>query len=445
MIITRKSLPRRTFLRGAGATLSLPFLDAMVPALTAFQRTAAKPVRRLGFIYIPNGVIQAQWEPVGEGPQFEFGRILSPLAPLREYLTVVSGLSHRQAESFGDGNGDHSRATAVWLTGVHAYDRRIREVKLAATVDQIAAQQLGKETRLPSVEILLEGPTQIACDAGDCFYANSISWRTPTTPNVMETHPRAVFERLFGDGGSGQQRLGQMREDHSVLDSVNQEIARLDKTLGASDRTKLVEYTEAVRDVEQRVQSAEARGIESTLALPERPTDIPESFADHAKLMFDLQVLALQADITRVFTIMMAREQSPRTYPGIGVPEQHHAVSHHRSDPEFIEKKAKIDTYHIQTLGYLLERMRSTPDGDGSLLDHAMIMYGGGIGDGNLHGHRNLPCLLAGKGSGQLQGGRHLQCAPETPMSNLLLTLLDKAGIPTPEKIGDSTEHLSGV
>ena len=445
MIIFKKSLPRRTFLRGVGTALSLPLLNAMVPALTAFDKTPAKPVRRLGFIYVPNGVIQAQWQPVGAGTNLEFGRILSPLAPLREYVTVLSGLAHRQAESFGDGNGDHPRATAAWLTGVHAYDRRIREVRLASTADQIAAQEFGKETRLPSTEILLEGPTQIACDAGDCFYSNSISWRTPTTPNAMETHPRVVFERLFGDGGSGAQRLAQMREDHSILDSVNQEIARLDKTLGSSDRTKLAEYLEAVRDVEQRIQGAEIHGAESTLTLPERPTDIPEAFEDHAKLMFDMQVLAYQADVTRVFTVMMARETSPRTYPAIGVPEQHHVVSHHRNDPEFIEKKAKIDTYHIQTIHYLLEKMRSTPDGDGSLLDHAIIMYGGGIGDGNLHGHRDLPCLLAGKGSGQLQGGRHLRFAPDTPMSNLLLTLLDKAGVPTPAKIGDSTEHLSGV
>ncbi len=442
MIITKTSLPRRTFLRGVGATLALPFLDAMVPALSAF---AAKPPRRLGFVYVPNGVIQAQWEPAGSGTDFQFSRILKPLEPLREYVTVVSGLAHHQAESFGDGNGDHSRATAVWLTGVHAYDRRIREVKLATTVDQIAAEELGKETRIPSMEILLEGPTQIACDAGDCFYANSISWRTPTTPNVMETHPRVVFERLFGDGGSARVRAAQMREDRSILDSVNHEIARLDKSLGSSDRTKLAEYLDAVRDVEQRVQRAEARGAESELALPERPIDIPETFEEHARLMFDMQVLAFQADITRVFSVMMAREQSPRTYPAIGVPEQHHVVSHHRNDPEFIEKKAKIDAYHIQTLRYLLDKMRSTKDGDGSLLDHAIIMYGGGIGDGNLHGHRNLPCLLAGKGAGQLQGGRRVQVAPDTPMSNLLMTLLDKAGVPTPDKIGDSTEHLAGV
>ncbi len=442
MIITKASLPRRTFLRGVGATLALPFLDAMVPALGAF---AAKPPRRLGFVYVPNGVIQAQWEPAGTGTGFQFSRILKPLEPLREYVTVVSGLAHHQAESFGDGNGDHSRATAVWLTGVHAYDRRIREVKLATTVDQIAAEELGKETRIPSMEILLEGPTQIACDAGDCFYANSISWRTPTTPNVMETHPRVVFERLFGDGGSAKVRAAQMREDSSILDSVNQEIARLDKSLGSSDRTKLAEYLDAVRDVEQRVQRAEARGAESELALPERPIDIPETFEEHARLMFDMQVLAFQADITRVFSVMMAREQSPRTYPAIGVPEQHHVVSHHRNDPEFIEKKAKIDAYHIQTLRYLLDKMRATRDGDGSLLDHAIIMYGGGIGDGNLHGHRNLPCLLAGKGSGQLQGGRRVQVAPDTPMSNLLMTLLDKAGVHTPDKIGDSTEHLAGV
>ena len=446
MIITQKALPRRTFLRGVGATLALPFLDAMVPAASSAARAAAAPARRLGFIYIPNGVIQEQWVPAQTGSGFEFSRILSPLEPFRDQVLVLSGLAHRQADSFGDGNGDHPRATAAWLSGVHAWERRGRqgptEIKLGITADQIAAREFGRETPLPSLELALEQPTAIACDTGDCFYSNTISWRNETTPLDMEAHPRVVFERLFGEGGSAADRLAVARQTGSILDSVTAEVARLGGTLGPRDRNKLDEYLDAVRDVEQRVQRSESRGDESFVELPERPVDIPETFEDHAKLMFDLQVLAFQADVTRVFTLMMAREASPRPYPQIGVPDQHHTVSHHRNDPEYIAKKAKIDTYHIQVLSYLLGKLRETPDGDGNLLDHSMIVYGGGIGNGNLHEHTNLPCLVAGGGGGRLHGGRHRAYAADTPYTNLLLTVLDKAGVPA-EKLGDSTGLLN--
>jgi len=448
MIVTKKSLPRRTFLRGMGVTLALPFLDAMVPALSALGETPAGAVRRLGFIYIPNGTIQSMWVPATTGAGFELSPILSPLAPLRDHLVVLSGLAHMEADSRGDGNGDHARATAVWLTGVHAYDRDrtgVDGVKLATTVDQIAARELGRDTRLPSLELSLEKPTQIGCDSEDCFFSNTISWRSATTPLPMEAHPRVVFERLFGDGGTAAQRLAQVRRTGSILDSVTQEVAGLEKTLGSSDRTKLSEYLEAVRELEQRIHVTEQRGAESVLSLPDRPTDIPETFEDHAKLMFDLQVVAYQADITRVVTMLLARETSPLTYENIGVPEQHHSCSHHLNNPKLIARKAKIDQYHVQLLGYFLKRLRDTPDGDGSLLDHSMILYGGGLGNGNLHDHLNLPCLLAGGAAGRLKGGRHLAYPEKTPMANLLLTMLDKVGIPTPEKIGDSTTHLSGV
>jgi len=444
MIITKMMLPRRTFLRGMGATLALPLLDAMVPALSAMTNTAAKPAPRLGFIYIPNGVIQAQWVPAAVGTGFEFPPILSPIAPFRDRLLVLSGLAHRQADSFGDGNGDHPRAVAVWLSGVHAWDRRGKggaEIRLGTTVDQLAAQELGRQTPVPSLQLALEAPTAIACDSGDCFYGNTISWRTPTTPLPMEGHPRTVFERLFGDGGSATERLAQVRATGSILDSVTEEAVRLEKTLGPTDRSKLTEYLEAVRDVEARIQNAEAHSGDATLALPERPVDIPEAFDEYAKLMFDLQALAFQADITRVFSMMIAREGSGRSYPHAGVPDQHHTVSHHRHDPVYIEKKAKIDTYHIQLLGYFLEKLRSAADGDGSLLDHSMIVYGGGIGDGNLHEHTNLPCLVAGGGAGQLKSGRHLKYSENTPMANLLVSLLDKAGVPA-QKLGDSTGAL---
>ena len=448
MIITKKALPRRTFLRGLGATVALPLLDAMVPAASALARTAATPATRLGFVYVPNGVIQEQFVPATAGAGFTFSPILSPLEPFRDRLLVLSGLAHRQADSFGDGNGDHPRATAVWLSGVHAWERRGRigptSIKLGVTADQIAAREFGQHTPLPSLEIVLETPTAIACDTGDCFYSNTISWRNKTTPLPMEPHPRVVFERLFGDGGSAADRLAQVRQTGSILDSVAEEALSLERTLGGPDRNKLSEYLDAVRDLEQRIQRTENRGDDELVELPDRPIDIPESFDEHAKLMFDLQVLAYQTDLTRVITTMMARETSPRTYPNIGVADQHHTVSHHRNDPEYIAKKAKIDTYHVQLLGYFLDKLRNTPDGDGTLLDHSMIVYGGGIGNGNLHEHTNLPCLVAGGGGGRLKGGRHLAYPEEqgTPMANLLLSVLDKAGVPA-DQLGDSTGLLN--
>jgi hypothetical protein len=436
--ITKRALPRRTFLRGMGATVALPMLDAMAPALSA--ATAAPP--RLGFLYVSNGVIQEQWNPATTGKAFEFTPILKPLEPLREHLNILSGLAHLQADTFGDGTGDHPRASAVWLSGVHAWDRTRPgvEVRLAVTADQIAAREIGKDTRLASLEMNVDNPTQGACDSGDCFYVNTVSWRNETTPNVAESHPRVVFKRLFGDGGSPEQRLALAKSTGSILDSVTQEVNRLAGTLGAGDRTKLAEYMDSVREIEQRIQNTEGHGAQS-VELPERPTDIPDSFDAHTKLMLDLQVLAYRADATRVFSMVMARELSSRTYPFIGVPEQHHAVSHHRNDPELIAKKAKIDTYHAQLFAYFLEKLRDTPDGDGSLLDHSLIMYGGGMGNGNLHRHTDLPCVLAGKLGGKFTTGKHLSYPENTPMANLLVTILDKTGVHV-EKIGDSTGAL---
>src|SRR5262245_59053449 len=452
MIITKMALPRRTFLRGVGAALALPLLDAMVPALSAASQSAAP--KRLGFIYgSPNGIIQKAFVPTTVGADFELSPILTPLAPVKDHLLVLSGLAHRQADSFGDGNGDHARGTAVWLSGVHAWDRRGPgggdAVTLGVTVDQIAAEHFGRDTQLPSLELVLERPTQIACDSTDCFFSNTISWRSATTPNPMEPHPRVVFERLFGEGGSAAQRLAQTRKTGSLLDSVMQEVSGLQKRLGSSDRSKLGEYLQSVREIEKRIQNAEQKGSTSELALPARPTDIPDEFEEHAKLMFDLQVLAYQADVTRVFSMLMAREGSPRTYPQIGVPEQHHPVSHHRDDPALIAKKQKIDTYHVYLLGYFLEKLKATPDGDGSLLDHSMILYGGGMGDGNLHEHSNLPTLVAGKLAGQLRTNQHIAYPANTPMANLFTTVLDKVGVHV-DKIGDSNgrlplETLSGV
>jgi hypothetical protein len=444
MFIAKRALPRRTFLKGVGVSVALPMLDAMLPALSA--KSAAAPPR-LGFVYVSNGVIQEQWNPLplkpdATGTAFELSPILKPLEPVRDYINVLSGLAHLQADTFGDGTGDHPRASAVWLTGVHAWDRTRPgvEVRLATTADQFAAREIGRGTQVPSLELNLDNPTQGACDSGDCFYVNTVSWRNETTPNVAESHPRLVFDRLFGDGGSAAQRLALAHETGSILDSVTNEVNRLAGTLGTGDKTKLSEYLDSVREIEQRIQNTESRGTQS-IELPDRPIDIPDTFDAHAKLMFDLQALAFRADATRVFTLIMARELSSRTYANIGVPEQHHAVSHHRNDPELIAKKAKIDVYHVQLLNYLLEKLKATPDGDGNLLDHSLILYGGGMGNGNLHRHTDLPCLLAGKLGGKLQTGRHLNYPENTPMANLLLTILDKAGVHV-DKLGDSTGPL---
>jgi uncharacterized protein DUF1552 len=438
MFVTQKRLDRRTFLRGAGATVALPLLDAMTPALAAAP--AAPP--RLGFIYAANGVMQDQWKPAKAGP-LELSPILQPLEKVRTQINVLTGLSHLQADTHGDGTGDHPRSSAVWLSGVHAYDRSQPgvETRLATTADQFAARIIGKTTQVPSLEMNLDPATQGACDSGDCFFTYTISWRNETTPNAAEFHPRVIFARLFGDGGSAEQRLTRVKRTGSILDSLVEEVSRLDRVLGPGDRTKLQEYLESVRELEQRVQNVESRGIQN-IDLPDRPTDIPASFEEHTKLLFDLQMLAFRADITRVFTLMLSRELSTRPYPNIGVPEQGHAVSHHRNDPELIAKKAKIDTYHVKLLAYFLEKLQAAQDGDGSLLDHSMILYGGGMGDGNLHRHSDLPCLMAGSLSGKFKTGRHLVHKPDTPMSNLLLAILEAAGVRL-DKIGDSTEPLS--
>ena len=378
MFITKKALSRRTFIRSTGATLALPFLDAMVPALSA--QTKSTP--RLGFIYFANGVILDQWKPKTTGANFELPPTLKPLESVRDQINVISGLAHLQADTFGDGTGDHPRASAAWLTGVHAYDRTQPgvEVRLATTADQIAARVIGKGSQVSSLEMTVDFPTQGSCDSGDCFYVNTVSWRNETTPNPAETHPRVVFERLFGDGGSAAQRGARMKSTGSILDSINEEVASLAKTLGRGDRTKLNEYTDSIREIEQHIQNTESQGARA-VELPDRPVDVPESFDEYTKMMLDLAALGFQADVTRVFSMIFARELSTRTFAFIGVPDQHHPVSHHRNDPTLITKKQKIDTYHIQLLAHFLKRLQDTPDGDGSLLDHSLILYGSGMGD----------------------------------------------------------------
>ena len=451
MIITKMALPRRTFLRGIGTTMALPLLDAMVPALSAMTKTAAAPIRRLGCVYVPQGENMFLWPPKGEGTNFELSPILSPLQPFKDQLFVPTGLAHRMAESMGDGNGEHSRASGVWLNGVHPKRTEGADVQAGTTIDQIVAAQVGKETPLPSLEIALENSFVVGnCDNGySCIYTNTISWRSPTSPLPMEHNPRVVFERLFGEGGTAAQRLQRLGEDRSILDAVTKEIARLEQTLGAGDRNRVGQYLDAVREIERRIQRAEVQAGESTLPPTlDRPVGIPESFDEHAKLMYDLQALAFQADITRVFTFLIGREQTNQSYPEIGVPDPHHSMSHHGHDPEKLAKYAKIGTYHIQLLSYFLDKLRAIPDGDGNVLDNSMILFGSGISDGDQHSHVDLPLVLAGGAMGMKQG-KHLRYPAYTPMSNLFVNMLDRMGVPQ-ETVGDSTgtlelEPLSGV
>jgi hypothetical protein len=436
--ITKKKMARRTMLKGLGVSLALPMLDSMIPALSA----AAPSIPRLGWVYVSHGVIWSQWKPTQLGHGFELTPNLKPLEKLNGQFNILTGLSHLEADTKGDGSGDHTRASAAWLTGVHAYDRTRPgvEVKLATTADQLAAQVLGKNSQIPSIEMTVDTASAGSCDSGDCFYVNTVSWRNPSTPNIPENQPRVVFERLFGDGGSTAQRLARAKKTGSILDSVMEEASGLASSLGNSDRSKLGEYLDSVRDLEQRIQGTETTTAQN-LELPDRPVGIPDSFEEHTKLMFDLQIMAYRADLTRVFSMIIARELSGRTYPMIGIPGQHHLISHHRDDAELMSQKARIDTYHVQMLAYLLEKMQATPDGDGTLLDHSLIMYGSGMGNGNLHRHSDMPVLLAGKLGGKFKTGYHLDYKMDTPMANLLVAILDKAGVPI-EKMGDSTGPL---
>ena len=450
MIVEKKSLARRTFLKGAGVALGLPFLDAMVPALSR-AATAAPVARRLGFFYVPNGVVMDKWTPAQTGPGFEFTPTLQALEPFRDRLVVVTGLGNNQANSFGDGNGDHSRAGSTWLSGVHPKRTEGADVHLGTTVDQIAAKHFAGETQLASLELAIDANHNVGnCENGyNCVYLNSISWRTPTMPNPPENNPRMVFERMFGEGGTAAQRTARMRQDRSILDGVSEEIKRLQQGLGMSDQHAVGEYIESIRDIERRIQKAEQQNGKITKTVLEKPTGIPDAFEPHIDLLFDLQVLAWQADITRVVTFMLGRELGQRTYPQIGVPDPHHSISHHQNDAAKIAKLEKIDAYHVKKFGEFLAKLKAAPDGDANLLDHSLIMYGAGICDGNLHNHIPLPVLLAGGGGGQLKGGRHLKFEEGTPMANLYLALLDKAGVRT-DKMGDSTgeldiDHLSEV
>ena len=436
--ITKRHLPRRTFLQGVGVSLALPLLDSMLPAQTPLAKTAAVPKNRFCGIYIPHGATMDKWTPAQEGSGFEFTETLKPLEKLRDRVCVVSNLAHPLAGGVGsDAGADHARSAAVFLSGAHPEKGSVHG---GITIDQLLAQHIGQDTPLPSIELAIE-EVALNCGSGyGCAYFNTISWRNATLPLPMENSPQVVFERLFGDGTNAAQRLSRKQQDGSILDSVNDKVARLQGKLDPSDRVRLTEYLDDIREIERRIQKATQQSANS-VDIPEAPVGIPEAFEDHLKLLFDLQVLAYRAEITRVSTLMYARDTSGATYPASGVRDGFHTASHHSNVRANMDKFALINRYHVQMLAYFLEKLHATPDGDGNLLDHSVVLYGSSMSNGNQHDHDPLPILVAGGASGQLKGGRHLKFEPHTPMSNLMLALLDKLGVPQ-DHFGDSTGKL---
>ena len=440
MMITKRALSRRTVLRSLGAALPLPFLDAMVPPLTALHQTPAQPRLRFGAVYVPNGVIPGQWFPAAEGAAFELSPSLKPLERFRDRLLVVSGLDSVPPPPPGERQyNNHADASTRFLTDVTPS----RSLRAGVSIDQILAKHVGQDTALPSMELALESvDSGSSCDFGrSCVYTGTIAWAGPTQPLPMEHDPSAAFVRLFGDGtADAQARQARARQKGSILDSLMDEVARLQATVSAPDRSRLSGYLESVRDVERRIQKAVAFNAEEPSF--DRPAGIPDTFAQHARLMFDLQWLAYQGDVTRVVTFMMGREFSGRTYPEIGVPDAHHPISHHQRDPIRMEKCAKINHYHVSLFSEFVEKLRTTPDGDGSLLDHAAIVYGAGMSEGNGHVPENLPILIVGGANGRLAGGRHLKFAKGTPLANFHLSLLDRFGVRI-DRHGNSTGPAS--
>ncbi len=443
MFVTKKHLSRRTLLRGAGAAIALPLLDSMVPAATALAQTAATPKSRLGCIYIPHGATMDKWTPAATGSRFELSEILAPLEPFKQQLCVVSGLAHAPVAPWtGEDTGgaeNHVRAAAVFLSGAHPVkgDRAI----VGPSVDQIAAAHVGQDTPLPSVELSIE-EVGLNCDANfTCAYRNTLAWKSATLPLPMENNPQVAFERLFGNGSTDAERAARRAEARSLLDSVIEQVSSLRTELPAADRARLLDYLDEVREVERRVQNVDAR-LSTGIELPEAPVGVPDTFEEHLNVMFDLQALAYRTEITRISTLMLARENSNGVYPGSGVREGFHNASHHSNERKNMDQFAVINRYHVKTLTYFLDKLRSTPDGDGTLLDHSLILYGSSLSDGNEHNFDPLPVLLVGGASGQLQGGRHLAYPAHTPMANLLLAMLHKLGAPV-ENIGDSTEPLA--
>lgn len=445
-MMTRKNLSRRTLLRGIGTAIALPMLDAMVPAFAAPAARQGKAPLRMAFTYVPNGIIMENWTPAAEGKAFELSRVLQPMAAYRDRVLVLSGLAHKNGRALGDGPGDHARAAATFLTGVHPLKTAGANIKNGISADQVAAQVLGHQTRFASLELGIEHGRLVGnCDSGySCAYSNSISWRSESTPMPPEVNPKLVFERLFGNsepGETAQSRALRQKYRRSILDFVREDAASLQATVGPTDKRKLDEYMTGIREIEKRIELA----AKQSAALPdpnmERPAGIPVDFEEHVRLMFDLQTVAFQTDSTRVTTFMIGREGSNNTFRQIGVSDPHHGISHHRNDAEKIEKLTRINEYHMKLFAEWIGKLATTPDGDGSLLDHSMIVYGSGLSDGNKHWHHDLPTLMVGGANGHFRMGRHLKYESETPMTNLFLTMLDRMGV-APNLIGDATGKL---
>src|SRR3954469_9185979 len=441
MFLTKKAIPRRTFLRGAQGVLALPLLDAMIPAATAWAQTPAKPVPRLGFVFIPMGCDVTRWTPPSVGKLEELSPILSSLAPVKQHVSVLGNMELKNAYP-----GTHDTSNSAFLSAASSKHTESSDYFLGTTVDQIAAKQMGRETQLDSLQLAMDlNPLAGVCNNGyACVYQNCLSWSSPTTPLPSEAHPRVVFERLFGEGGNADARRAALRNRESLLDSFTKDIARIKQRVGAPDRVRLDQYLDSVRQVEREIQRAEQSVADNKTPDLDRPVGVPAAFADHAKLMFDLQILAFQADITRVITFQLTREQSNRTYPDIGVADPHHPISHHGNDPVKIAKIAKINEHHISLFSDFLQRMKATPDGDGSLLDHSVYLYGSGMGNPSLHDHENLPILVAGGAATGLRGGRHIRYEKSTNLANLHMTLLDRVGIHL-DSFGDSNGKVEDL
>jgi len=436
--ITKAHLSRRTFLHGVGVTMALPLLESMIPAATLLGQTVAKPHTRFGAIYFPHGAIMPQWTPAAEGAGFELTPILQPLKPFYNQINVISDLRH--ANAYGSGaTANHNRSAAAYLSG--AFAETGAQPSLGITVDQIAARKIGQDTPLPSLELTIEEPSLNCGDGLSCSYRDTISWQGPHAPLPMQNNPQVVFERLFGDGNTAEQRKTRRAQSISLLDSVVGEAAALQRKLPASDRTRLDQYLSDVREIERRVQKA-GQQLSDDLPVPPAPTGVPRDIEEHIKLMYDLQVLAWQAEITRVSTFLMCKELSGATYPKSGVRDAFHTLSHHSNVKDNIDRFATLNTYHVGLFAYFLDKLRTTPDGDGTLLDHSLVLYGSGMSDGNQHNHTDLPVIVAGGASGRLKGGRHLRHPKNTPMANLLVAMLDTLEIPT-DKFGDSNGEVS--
>ena len=426
MILTQKALPRRTFLRTVGATMALPMLDAMIPAATAASKTPLGQAKRLGFVFMPMGCDESRWTPGSEGDLSQLSPILQSLEPVKDQLSVLTNMELANAYP-----GSHATSNSSFLSAAKARHTEGNDYYLGTTVDQVAAKQLGQHTQLPSMELSIALMQTVGqCDNGyACVYQNNLSWSTPTTPLPAEAHPRMVFESLFGDGGSAKERQAALKERASLLDAFRQDVARLKRDLGAADRARMDDYLETIREVERRIQQAEASVGDHPLPDLDRPIGVPAAYADHARLMFDLQCLAYQGDVTRVITFQLARETSNRTYPEIGVPDPHHPLSHHGNDPDKIARMAKINQFHVSLFSEYVQKLKATPDGDGSLLDSTLLLYGSGIGNPNIHDHTNLPTLVAGGAATGMRGHRHIRYHQPTPLANLHLSLLDRVGV----------------